>query len=128
MQKDLSIIKDTLNKYNYIGIRGLNGINANKKYRNNQILKKSFDLWDARDCEYINNIKLLGGTSAIEINSCMDDNEILEAIDKAMNYSDCNKLCLIAGKYSQYGYDNNEIVISNGWSFGDQGARFICYL
>ena len=127
-QTSLDIIKSTLDKYPYVGIRGLNGINTNKKYRKNQIIKKSYDLWDDRGIEYNSTIDFLGGTSAIEINNDMDDKDITQTINKALQYSDNNKICLVVGKYSQYGADQNEIVISNGWGYGDQGAKFICYL
>jgi len=121
----IEAIKKAMTEYQHIGIRGLSGVNYDKKYRANQIMKKSFDMWD-RDYTYSSAAKYLRGTSAIDVNDLMDDDEILFAIGRAQTYSD--KLCLVAGKFAEYGDDSREVVLANGWGMGDQGARFIMYL
>lgn len=123
---NLEIIRNALEDYDYVGVRGLNGINSQKKYRKNQILQRSFDLWgDKQPGE-----EFLRGTCAIEVNSDMNDDEILDAINQAARYAFGNSVnvIVIAGDMASHGDDRNEIIISNqdGWDI--RGARYISKL
>ena len=122
---NLDIVKETLSKYTYVGIRGLAGDAANKKYRKNQILKKSFDTWDDAD---IKTAKFLSGTSAITVTVDMDDSTILKAINRALIYADNNKLAVISGDRCKHGDDSDEIILSTINGFNVRGARFVSYL
>lgn len=128
IMKQIENIRQALETYNYVGIRGLSGLNATKKYRVGQILAQSYDDWDGRGVEYKANTPKLHGTSAIAVNSQMDDDEILEAIEEAKKYSDNSKIALIAGDYATDGADSNEIVISVTELWTRRGARFLGYL
>jgi hypothetical protein len=113
----------------YFGIRGLSGVNAAKKYRNNQILACSCDLDDDRGVERYTSKKLIG-TSAIPVDADMTNNEITSVIALAAKYSD-GKVCLISGEQYKYGADDavGEILLYNNKTiFETCGARFVGYI
>jgi HD superfamily phosphohydrolase YqeK len=122
---NIDLIKDALKKYDHVGVRGLSGKDATKKYRVGQLLKKSYksDEWGSRK-------ELLHGTSAVGIPYHYDnqDDKILEAILLAKEYSDCGKVILVAGDYGTPGQDNYEKVISTTICLKRRGATFLAYL
>jgi len=125
----MQIIRDALAKYDFVGVRGLNGVNANKRYRKGQYLKRSYDLWDDREFTYRSNAKFLPGTSCRLVNADMSDDEIQKIIDDIKNgYG--KKICLIAGDtlYRDEAYDYGEALIGNEWATCRKGAIFVDYL
>ena len=126
----VEVIRAALEEHSIVGIRGLTGANAQKKYRKNQTMKKSFDTWDERECSYSSSAPTLSGTSAFLLDSYWDDEQIIEAIENAKGevYSDKGKTCLIYGDYYEMGDDQGEVVISTGMGRGHNGAKFLRYI
>lgn len=80
----------------------------------------SLDLWDERDCAYKEGVERLPGTSAIEVADCFDDDEIIRIFNMASwyatNHHGTGTVFLIADKYSEYGSDEDEVVLGhNGY-------------
>lgn len=128
----LKEIREVMTQYPdmYFGVRGLSGINATKKYRNNQFLACSCDLDDDRGVERYTSKKLIG-TSAIPVDADMDDDEITSVIALAAKYSDNGKVCLVSGEQYRYGADDavGEILLYNNKTiFETCGARFVGYI
>ena len=133
MTNKIEFIKQALKENNHVGIRGLNGLNNSKNYRKNQILKKSYDLWDDKEFAYNRNAKMLQGTSGMLITNDMTDADITDVIDKIKKgyaYNDDDKICLIAGDEinNDDAYDDNEslFMTQDGWDY--RGATFLMYL
>lgn len=122
---NIQIIRDVLNKYNYVGIRGLNNGNENKKYRKGQYLAKSFDTWSDDDWH---SKKQLRGTCAIQVTDYMTDEQIQKVINNVKPYARNNKIIIIASDYYIDGADNNEVIMYNIVGFDYRGATFISYL
>jgi len=120
----LNEVKELLEGSGYFGFRGLSGIYGGMEYQVGEILDCSFDDWDGRDIEYNPELPRLDGTSAIGVNEYMEDEEIIEMYQRALKYSDCNKVILINGDRQTYGADQYEVVISY---IGD-GARCLGYV
>jgi hypothetical protein len=131
---NIKLIRDALAKYYFVGIRGLNGLNATKKYRRGQYLKRSYDLWDDRGFTYKPQVKTLPGTSCFLLSDDMSDNDILVKIStlKTGNYADFGKgrVCLVAGDSINRddAYDEDEVLLSNDYVFNRRGAIFVDYL
>lgn len=120
-QERIALVRDALEKYDYVGVRGLPYRDAAKKYRKNQYLTMSYTHYDEEPEE------MLDGTSAVYISYEMSDERILEQIEIARrSYSDTGKVILIAGDGHCTGLDSDEIIINN--CNGQRGARFLAYL
>ena len=114
---------------NIVAIRGLNGINADKKYKKNQYLAKSLDLNNDGDEAIINsNTKKLKGTCGCIVTSEMSDNSIIEAVKNILQYAWDNKVILITSEFEEDGEDYNEHILYNEVGFDFKGANFIEYL
>jgi hypothetical protein len=122
---DVKQIMDMLNRGGYFGFRGLSGIYTNKKYRLNQRMARSLDLWDDRGVEYRPGADKLNGTCAIAIDNYMTLDEIKGRIEAAKKYSDNGRVVLVFGDTRFDGADDNEIVIANadGWDY--VGAKYL---
>ena len=123
-------IAEILNKEEYhyqrFGFRGLTEHDMELIKEGKTELDKSTDDWDNREiAEYADDTEKLSGTSAISIDQWEDwkyeDEDkalgILEAqYKKALGYSTeyhkVGEVALIAGDFEEYGYDEDEIVIS----------------
>lgn len=117
-------VKELLEGSGYFCFRGLSGIHGQAEYQEGEILDCSFDDWDNREIEYKPELPRLPGTSAIGVNEYMEDEEIIEMYQKALKYSDCNKVILINGDRQTYGADQYEVVIS----YVGDGAKFLGYV
>lgn len=106
-------VKELLEGRGYFGFRGLSGIYGQKEYSEGAELEFSIDDWEERGVQYNPKLPLLTGTSAIGVNEYMEDEEITEMYNKALRYSDCNKVLLINGTNQEYGADNDEVALSN---------------
>lgn len=118
----LDLIRDALETYDFVGVRGLPSRDASKKYRKNQFLAKSYTHYDDGPEEQ------LSGTSAVHVRYEMEDNRILQAIKEALSYADTGKVILIAGDYCTEGIDHGEIIIGNEVHGEIKGAKFLGYI
>ena len=121
---NLQSIDNALEKYPYVAVRGLNGINAKKKYRKGQKLAPSIDDPEGRGVEYNPRLPKLDGTSGIGVSELMSEGELLKMIEAARKYSETdNRIALIGGQSQEYGADLNEVVIENAVFLGylDEG-------
>lgn len=117
---NLRSIQKAIEKYHYVAVRGLTGINAKKKYRKGQRLAPSIDDPDGRGIEFHPELPKLPGTSGIPVNLFMLDDELLKMIEAARQYGENGRIALIAGDSAIEGSDVLEIVIEN--------AKFLGYL
>lgn len=117
---NLRSIQKALEKYNYIAVRGLTGVNAKKKYRKGQRLAPSIDDPDGRGIEFHPELPKLPGTSGIPVSRLMYDDELLKMIEAARQYGENGRIALIAGDSAVDGSDVRETVIKN--------AKFLGYL
>lgn len=120
---NLRSIQKAIEKYHYVAVRGLTGINAKKKYRKGQRLAPSIDDPDGRGIEFHPELPKLPGTSGIPVNLLMSDDELLKMIEAARQHGENGRIALIAGDSAIEGSDNLEIVIENAKSLGylDEG-------
>lgn len=121
---DFLQVEEILQGSGNFGFRGLNGIYGSKEYKEGEYLECSINDWDNRGIEYNPELERLNGTSAICVSYTMMDEEIVDAYNVALNYSDCGKVILVSGTESEYGYDNGEVILSN---WGD-GAMFLGFV
>ena len=121
---NLEQVAEILEGSGHFGFRGLNGIHGTREYQDGMYLERSINDWDNRGIEYNPGLERLNGTSAICVSYTMMDEEIVDAYNVALNYSDCGKVILVSGTESEYGYDNGEVILSN---WGD-GAKFIGFV
>lgn len=107
---------ESIKKYTKIGIRGLT---RDEKYQVGDICRNSYD-WDyENDCSTFatENPIELNGTCAVD--SCIDidfdtDEEIVTKLDKVLkNFNYCGCKVIIGGLNSEYGADENEIIIQD---------------
>lgn len=117
---NLRSIQKALEKYNYVAVRGLTGVNAKKKYRKGQRLAPSIDDPDGRGIEFHPELPKLPGTSGIPVSQLMYDDELLKMIEAARQYGENGRIALIAGDSAVDGSDVRETVIKN--------AKFLGYL
>ena len=117
---NLRSIQKALEKYNYVAVRGLTGVNAKKKYRKGQRLAPSIDDPDGRGIEFHPELPKLPGTSGIPVSQLMHDDELLKMIEAARQYGENGRIALIAGDSAVDGSDVRETVIKN--------AKFLGYL
>lgn len=84
----------------------------------------SFDLWDSRDCEYIENTDRLNGTSAIFAaqggDNWLDEEDVKAAYDVAFGYAHnhhfTDLVYLVKDDHSEFGEDEHEVVLGhNGY-------------
>jgi len=125
MINNIQELRKSLEKYAnssmVVGIRGLSGVNADKKYRKGQVLARSYDTFgsdlDPRDVGKTN--KFLAGTSAMSLAymseiEAMDD-ELLtvvkEAIRNTYGVTYGTRLCVIVGDQLRSGEDEGEWII-----------------
>lgn len=112
MEYNLSEIK----RYRVIGVRGLTD---DEKYIDGDSCRSSFD-WDyENDCSSYNteNPVELNGTCAVDTMIDVDwdsDEEIIEKLNNIVNnFNYCGTKIIIGGYESEYGADENEIIISD---------------
>lgn len=101
----------------YWGLRGASEHDVEVSDRG--YLDCSLDLFDRRDCDYDDDAETLNGTSAISVNEYMSESEVMERYEQAKNYSEyhhgTNVVYLLNDKNSEYGEDENEVILgSNG--------------
>ena len=120
--KNIDLVREALETYDFVGVRGLPQKDAAKRYRRNQFLAMSYTHYDDQAQ------RRLDGTSAVHVRHEMTDDKITEKIAEAMGYADTGVVILIAGDSFAMGIDHGEIIISNEHKGRDRGARFLAYL
>ncbi len=95
--------------YNYYGLRGAFENDMNNLERG--YLDCSHDWVDGEYTE-----EELSGTCAIGVNEYINEAEIMDRYNRALNaYSEIDTVLLIADKNQEYGNDENEVILgSNG--------------
>lgn len=100
------------NKYNYYGIRGASESDMENLERG--YLDCSYD-W----CDNESTGEQLNGTCALDINEYMSENKIANICERAYKmYAKCNgtnTILLIADNTQEYGNDDGEIILGNGF-------------
>lgn len=101
------------NTNGYCGLRGASEHDLEVAERG--YLDCSIDNWDG-SYDYENE-ELLSGTSAICVTEDMEENELLECYNRAKEYATFTQVVyLISDSVSEYGYDEDEIVLGhNGY-------------
>lgn len=96
-------------RYNYYGLRGVHDTDMN--YISRGYLEPSW-VWDNNDWTD----ERLNGTCALYVDECMSDAELEHRYFKALNdYSVTGTVMLIADNVSEWGEDENEIILGNGY-------------
>lgn len=97
--------------------------------KSGEYLDASLDLWDSRDCNYDENADKMNGTSAICITEYMDFDELKKAYEYAKGYADNHHgtgvVLLISGDYSDYGDDEDEVILRSEFEEGAQVIAFV---
>ena len=107
----ISELRDELEsgKYNYYGLRGVHESDMN--YISRGYLEPSW-VWDRSDWTD----ERLNGTCALYVDEYMSDAELESRYFRALNdYSPIGVVLLIADKVSEWGADENEIILGNGY-------------
>ena len=117
MKKITTIEKlmEALEGTGYFGLRGASEHDLEIEDRG--YLDCSLDLWDKRDCNYDEEAELLSGTSAINVNEYLDEEEVMTKYKKALgyatNYHGNTKVYLLNDKHAEYGDDEEEVVLGH---------------
>lgn len=111
------------------GVRGASERDEQANYNEGDFMGFSLDLCDERDCEYDEDAEELDGTCAIGINQMMYDDDVAKAVEMARGYAGnhhcTNIVYLICGKDSEYGADEQEVIINNSDITGYRGAQVV---
>jgi|GEM_PF-2053220 len=101
-----------------VGIHGLAGIYADKKYRKGQTLARSYDTMSSDlDPRYVKKThNFLSGTSAIGLANVfeikgMEDDELLAVVRNAIKSTYGKRLCIIIGDQQRAGEAEKEWII-----------------
>lgn len=118
---DIAEVANILEKseYNYYGFRNatnrdLKAVNSGRGY-----LDPSYEWVDNEITD-----TLLGGTSAIFISSDMSEDELYRRYMQCLNGYKGDTVLLIADSDSEWGEDDNEIILGHS----GYGADFICFV
>lgn len=107
--------------YNYYGLRGASEHDIEIGGRG--YLDCSFNLvvdCNTRDCEYKKGVERLSGSSAIQVDSYIDEVENIKSYNEAKGYANNHHhtdiVYLLGDSDSEYGEDENEIILGhNGY-------------
>lgn len=104
--KTIEEIRELMEKENYCGFRNLTEADIERIESGETYLECSHD-WD--DGEMLE--ELLPGTSAVYADSDMEDEEIIDRYNQALNCYYGEVIALIGDRTSEWGNDENEIII-----------------
>lgn len=120
------LMEELENGHGIFGFRGASeyDVEHRAEFEERGYLDCSFDLWDSRDCEYIENTDRLNGTSAIFAaqggDNWLDEEDVKAAYDVALGYAHnhhfTDLVYLVKDDHSEYGEDEHEVVLGhNGY-------------
>lgn len=112
----MEVLEDA--EYNYYGLRGASKHDLEIVDRG--YLDCSQDLCDRRDCDYDEDAADLNGTCAIAVSEYDSEKELKKCYEMAKGYATNHHgtgvVYLVAGRRSEYGEDECEIIINtNGY-------------
>lgn len=109
--KTIEEIRELMEKENYCGFRNLTDADIERIESGETYLECSHD-WD--DGEMLE--ELLPGTSAVYVSDDMEDEEIIDRYNQSLNCYYGEVIALIGDRISEWGNDENEIIIgANGY-------------
>lgn len=118
--KTIEEIRELLGKENYCGFRNLTDADIERIESGETYLECSH-VWE--DGEMLD--ELLPGTSAIYVSDDMEDAEIINRYYHTLNIYSGTVIALIGDRYSEWGNDENEIIIgANG--YGANVLAIVC--
>lgn len=120
------LMEEIENGHGAYGFRGASeyDLEHRAEFEERGYLDCSFDLWDSRDCDYVEDTARLNGTSAIFAgiggDTWIDENKVKAAYDAALGYAHnhhfTDVVYLVKDKNFEYGEDESEVVLGhNGY-------------
>lgn len=107
--KTIEEIRELLEKENYCGFRNLTDSDIERIESGEAYLECSHE-WN--DGEMLD--ELLPGTCAVYVDGDMENDEIINRYNQALNCYEGSIIALIGDRESEWGNDENEIIIGSG--------------